>query len=161
MHVLTLGHSVQSEQDAVVCQWWGLFLCMRCLTTQQCILPSDEECYHNIPCNQTNCKSHFWNIKNGPMMPAQVCRDCSACSRGGIHSIYCMLPYTEHIIRLFREYPWRETSFKWQKREGTFSMEVVHQSQVQIHQNNQKTAARVLLLLHTQCCEDKAATSTL
>lgn len=92
----------------------------------------------NIPCNQTNCKSHFWNFKNGSVMPAQVCRDCSACLRGGAHGIYCTLHHTEHIIWLFREYPWRETSFKWQKREGTFSMEVVHQWQAQIHQNDQK-----------------------
>lgn len=122
---------------------------------------------HNIPCNQTNCKSHFWNIKNGLVMPAQVCRDCSACSRGGVHGIYCTLHHTEHIFCLFREYPWRETSFKGQKREGTFSMEVVHQWQAQIHQNHQKHWARVFLLLDTRCCEDEgkgcpsAATNTL
>lgn len=46
MHILTLGNSLQSNQGAVPCRWWWLFQCMHCLTTQQCILPSDEECYH-------------------------------------------------------------------------------------------------------------------
>lgn len=57
---------------------------------------------HNIPYNLFNCKSHFWNIKNGPVMPAQVCRDCSACLRGGVHGICCMLHHTEHINLTFQ-----------------------------------------------------------